>query len=310
MILVMIMVNNLFIFQNTDNARVEIAVKDVNDRSPIFEKQVYLSSVPEIAPIGTPIEDVQASDADYGTNAEITYKISKGAYDDFAINGKTGKIILNGELDYDRRDSYSIEVIAVDGGVPALSGTATLTVSIMNKNNKAPYFLPATQRAQITEDTSIGVFVIRLNGTDPDVTSAENLVFDIIEPITAVDKDGTKVSSEIDGKFKSFFSINTTTGEVFVTDDLDRNVAASVTMTTAITDLSAEPPQIGYGNLVVTIVDVNDFPPAFLEPWTPQRPFITITVPEEQPKGTVVHTFTATDADSNIDRFRIVNPSR
>ena len=89
-------------------------MKDVNDRTPVFEKQTYLSSVPEIAPIGTPIEDVQATDADFGPNAEITYRISKGAYDDFAINALTGQITLNGELDYDRRDSYSIEVIAVD----------------------------------------------------------------------------------------------------------------------------------------------------------------------------------------------------
>ena len=114
--------------ENTDSARIEINVKDVNDRTPVFEKRVYLSSVPEIAPIGTPIEDVQATDADYGPNAEITYRISKGAYDDFAIDGASGKISLSGELDYDRRDSYSIEVIAVDGGVPALTGTATLTV--------------------------------------------------------------------------------------------------------------------------------------------------------------------------------------
>ena len=68
--------------------------------------------------------------------------------------------------------------------------------------------------------------------------------------------------------------------------------------------------QVGYGNLVVAIVDVNDFPPAFLEPWTPQNPFLSISVPEEQPKGTIVHTFKATDNDSNIDRFRILNPSK
>ena len=41
------------------------------------------------------------------------YRISKGAYDDFGINPETGKISLNRELDYDRRDSYSIEIIAV-----------------------------------------------------------------------------------------------------------------------------------------------------------------------------------------------------
>ena len=68
--------------------------------------------------------------------------------------------------------------------------------------------------------------------------------------------------------------------------------------------------QVGYGNLVVAIVDVNDFPPAFLEPWTLQNPFLSISVPEEQPKGTIVHTFKATDNDSNIDRFRILNPSK
>ena len=92
--------------ESSDSAQVEINVKDVNDRTPVFEKQVYLSSVPEIAPIGTPIEDVHATDADFGPNAEIKYRISKGAYDDFAIEPESGKIYLSGTLDYDRRDSY------------------------------------------------------------------------------------------------------------------------------------------------------------------------------------------------------------
>ena len=39
--------------ENKDTSKVEINVKDVNDRKPIFEKKEYLSSVPEIAPIGT-----------------------------------------------------------------------------------------------------------------------------------------------------------------------------------------------------------------------------------------------------------------
>ena len=107
-----------------------------------------------------------------------------------------------------------------------------------------------------------------------------------------------------------FFSINQTTGEVFVSDELDRTVAASVTITISLTDKSAEPPQVGLGNLVITIVDVNDFPPAFIEPWTPQRPFLSIEIPEEQPKGTIVHTFRATDADSNIDRYVSVANSK
>ena len=66
------------------------------------------------------------------------------------------------------------------------------------------------------------------------------------------------------------------------------------------TDQSATPPQHGLGELVVTIVDVNDIPPAFPEPWSPDNPYIVIDVNEELPRGSVVHKFTATDPDSNI----------
>ena len=93
--------------------------------------------------------------------------------------------------------------------------------------------------------------------------------------------------------------------------------------------------QVGLGSLVITIVDVNDFPPAFDDPaWTPQSPMVliaysllffscnflkfyckflllqlNINILEEQPKDTIVHTFRATDVDSNIDHFKIINPA-
>ncbi len=53
-------------FMQSDVAEVDISVRDVNDRAPVFEKPVYLSSVPENAPLGTPVENVMATDADFG----------------------------------------------------------------------------------------------------------------------------------------------------------------------------------------------------------------------------------------------------
>ena len=50
----------------------------------------------------------------------------------------------------------------------------------MNKNNKEPYFFPTTQRAQITENTVVGTMVLKLNGTDPDVSDPDDLIFDFI----------------------------------------------------------------------------------------------------------------------------------
>ena len=60
--------------RNSDEATVRISVKDVNDRKPQFEQTEYVSSVPENAAIGTIIHHVKATDADFGPNAEISYR--------------------------------------------------------------------------------------------------------------------------------------------------------------------------------------------------------------------------------------------
>ena len=75
------------------------------------------------------------------------------------------------------------------------------------------------------------------------------------------------------------------------------------------TDSSADPPQEGFGDLVLTIIDVNDFAPEFAPPWSPEVNFIPVGVKEELAVGSLVHTFTATDKDSNIARFEIQPPN-
>ena len=60
---------------------------------------------------------------------------------------------------------------------------------------QVPYFLPATHRVQVTEDTPVGSLVLVLNATDPDLAEAADLVYSIVEPVTAVDADGKPVTS-------------------------------------------------------------------------------------------------------------------
>lgn len=57
-----------------------------------------------------------ATDADSGLNAELVYRIQKGAFDDFAINETTGVVTVSRKLDFDDKDTYHVEVIAFDKG--------------------------------------------------------------------------------------------------------------------------------------------------------------------------------------------------
>ena len=52
--------------------------------------------------------------------------------------------------------------------------------------------------------------------------------------------------------------------------------------------------------MVITIVDVNDFPPMFPPPWSPESPILLVKVAEELPLGSLLTTITASDVDSNI----------
>lgn len=148
------------------------------------------------------------------------YRIQQSSFDDFAIDNQTGVVTIARKLDYDRRNTYQMEIVAADLGTPSLSGTTTLTVSIINSNDKAPYFTPTTQRAEVSEDAPVGTLVHTLVALDPDVASSEALDYAATEPITAVDKNGKEVREMED--FKDMFRIDRT-GKVFVNKKLQRD---------------------------------------------------------------------------------------
>lgn len=155
------------------------------------------------------------------------------------------------------------------------------------------------------EDAPAGTLVHTLVAMDPDINTTEALNFAATEPITAVDKNGKQVEgTEV---FKDFFAIDQATGQVTVRKPLQRDIAAVVRITVLVTDITAPTMQQGKGTLSITIIDVNDFAPVFNPPWTPENPTYVLNIVEEQPVGTIVATYSATDVDSNTVEY-IINP--
>ncbi|KAL9694351.1 hypothetical protein quinque_013636 [Culex quinquefasciatus] len=290
----------------TTLCNVNITIRDVNNHAPLFSREHYLTSIEENFPIGTKVETLQAIDLDTGINAEIRYRVQQGSFDDFAIDNQTGVVTIARKLDYDRRNTYQMEIVASDMGTPSLSGTTTLTVSVINSNDKAPYFTPTTQRAEISEDAPVGTLVHTLVALDPDVASSESLDYAATEPITAVDKNGKEVTDSED--FKDMFTIDRT-GKVFVNRILQRDDFAVIRITVLVTDTTAPSVQQGEGLLIITIIDVNEEPPRFAPPWTPAEPRYRFQEMEEEPIGTILTTLQATDADSTVAEYRMTDNS-
>ncbi|XP_058466683.1 cadherin-87A isoform X2 [Malaya genurostris] len=288
----------------TTLCNVNITIRDVNNHAPQFPREHNLASIEENFPIGTKVERLQAVDLDTGINAEIRYRIQQGSFDDFAIDNRTGLVTIARKLDYDRRNTYQMEIVAADLGTPSLSGTTTLTVSIINSNDKAPYFTPTTQRTEVLEDAPIGSLVHTLVALDPDVASSEALDYTASEPITAVDKNGKEVSDSED--FKDMFTVDRS-GKVFLSKKLQRDEFAVIRITVLVTDTTAPSIQQGEGLLIITIIDVNEEPPLFVPPWTPTDPRYRFQVLEEQPVGTILTTMQATDADSTVAEYQMTD---
>ena len=183
-----------------------------------------------------------------------------------------------------------------------ITGTTKLKIDVMNRNTKLPYFRPPTQRAEVPEDTPAGTVIFQLEAFDDDSVE-DSLVYSVESPITAINKDGQQIENQ--ERFSSTFSLDPSSGEVTLTEPLDRNSVAVVSLTVKVTDTSADPPQHGTGILVITIIDVNDFAPEFSSPWSPDNNTIMISVNEEKQVGSEVFRFTATDKDSNIARYEI-----
>ncbi|XP_043212632.1 cadherin-87A-like, partial [Amphibalanus amphitrite] len=280
---------------------VEVTIIDTNNNKPEFSKTVYQAVLPESVPIGTVVQRVAARDRDTAANAAIRYRLQRGAYEDFSVEQSTGVVTLARRLDHERRAQYSIEVLAVDSGSPAQTGTATLSVMVIDSNDKSPHFTPGTQRAEVSEDAAVGSRFYQLSAVDPDVASPQDLVFSLEKVESAVSESGKQVDRP-NGAYKSFFNVSSD-GWVSVAEPLMRDQAAVVTLAVAVTDTSAFPPQQSSGRLLVTIVDVNEFAPEFSPPWTPERPVLSFELREELAPGTVFGRVRATDRDTLVRRY-------
>ncbi|KAG8454113.1 hypothetical protein GDO86_000669 [Hymenochirus boettgeri] len=162
----------------TGTGTIMVQVDDVNDNKPTFALNHHFITILESAPTGTDILLVNCSDPDAGQNGVIRYSLS-GGNSQFTINPSTGQIISSSLLDREVRESYTLHVVATDGGSPSLTSTTNVTVSILDVNDNPPRFLHHPYVTYIPSPTTSDSFVFAVTVTDEDAGSNAELHFSL-----------------------------------------------------------------------------------------------------------------------------------
>uniref|UniRef100_U3KMQ1 Cadherin-13 n=1 Tax=Oryctolagus cuniculus TaxID=9986 RepID=U3KMQ1_RABIT len=285
----------------------EVIVIDQNDNRPIFREGPYVGHVMEGSPTGTTVMRMTAFDADDPAtdNALLRYHIRQQTPDKpspnmFYIDPEKGDIVtvvspalLDRETLENPKYELIIEAQDMAGLDVGLTGTATATIVIDDKNDHSPKFTKKEFQATV-EEGAVGVIVnLTVEDKDDPATGAWRAAYTIINgnpgqsfeihtnpqtnegmlsvvkllTVNATDPDSLQHQTIRYSVYKDpagWLNINPINGTVDTTAVLDREspfVHNSVYTALFLAVDSGNPPATGTGTLLVTLEDVNDNAP-------------------------------------------------
>lgn len=246
------------------SATVQINVKviDSNDNSPVFEAPSYLVELPENAPLGTVVIDLNATDADEGPNGEVLYSFSSYVPDRvrelFSIDTKTGLIRVKGNLDYEENGMLEIDVQARDLGPNPIPAHCKVTVKLIDRNDNAPSIgFVSVRQGALSEAAPPGTVIALVRVTDRDSGKNGQLQCRVLGGGgTGGGLGGPgSVPFKLEENYDNFYTV--------VTDrPLDRETQDEYNVTIVARD-GGSPPLNSTKSFAVKILDENDNPPRF-----------------------------------------------
>uniref|UniRef100_A0A8C1ZMU0 Cadherin domain-containing protein n=1 Tax=Cyprinus carpio TaxID=7962 RepID=A0A8C1ZMU0_CYPCA len=261
--------------QKTGTLKINIIVLDANDNAPVFSQSVYTALVAENAPMGSLVLKVSATDADQGTNKQVSYSFSESSdsiLDKFNIDLTNGDITVIGPLDFEKSKKYELNVVATDIG--GLTDTAKVMVEITDVNDNAPVINVISFSNPLPENSAPETVIAMLNVKDLD-SGKNGQVICLIN---------SSLPFQIRQSTSNFYSL--------ITDQLlDREKMSEYNITITATD-EGSPSFSTNKTLTLRISDVNDNAPVF------QRQTYTAYVKENNSPGVSVLSVKAHDKDS------------
>ena len=258
--------------QLTSQTQVHVHVIKENLFYPTFSSDLYYAGIKEDKEIGTSVYTVNASDDDRGKDGEIEYSLRE-SHGVFMIDPVNGIVYTAQLLDREKHGEYKLQVVATDKGLPRHSGSAKLTIKILDVNDNGPQCERAIYRVDVSENANR---VVDLNCTDHDET-------------------GVPMYSVLDASDPGVFAISAA-GVVMVNIALNQRASTDYSLRIRVFD--PDPVELPVINVTVFIHvnRSNDYFPVFSD-----GEIVNLDVAEQTAIGTTVAHVTATDNDLGPD---------
>ncbi|XP_029892562.1 protocadherin-8 isoform X1 [Aquila chrysaetos chrysaetos] len=230
---------------------VELEVRDINDNAPRFPRAQMTLEVSESAAPGTRLPLEVAVDEDVGSNSIQSFQVSLNSH--FGVEAQTradgarcADLVLLQELDRERQPSYTLELVAKDGGSPARSGTATVRVRVLDANDNSPAFARGSVTVELPEDAPPGSLLLDLDAADPDEGPNGEVVY--------------AFGSQVPPEARRLFRLDPRSGRLTLEAAVDYERARTYELDVRAQDRGASP-RAATCTVVVRLTDVNDNAP-------------------------------------------------
>lgn len=271
----------------TATAYLIIHVNDVNDHEPVFEKSEYSTVLSELAPPGTYVSSIIATDEDTGVNAQIFYDFVSGNSNQwFTIDQISGLITTQVALDREVQGTVELSISARDGGPNPKWAYTQLKVTILDENDEAPQFSQQHINVSLSENTPPHTLVAMLTATDHDQGTNGSVTYSL--------------QSSMNLKYPDVFALDSLTGQLTTKSRLDREKVSKYEIEVIARDQGI-PPQSSTATIYLNIVDINDNSPEFY----PKEYFVPVA--DDIPVGTSLLKVSATDRDDGDNAVVLYN---
>ncbi|NWY08079.1 PCDGM protein, partial [Nothoprocta ornata] len=263
--------------------RLEVEILDLNDNSPSFPTAHRTLRISESATAAARFPLESAQDPDVGTNAVSSYRLSPNPHFSLDVKQlKDGKLfpelVLERTLDREEHPELQLVLTAVDGGSPALSGTAQITILVLDSNDNAPSFDRTVYKVRVPENTPTGALLLQLNASDPDEGPNGEVQYSF----------GVHTPDSVRG----LFALDPRSGEVRVSGALDFEESPFYEIHVRARDDKGSPAMEGHCHLRVELIDINDNSPEIV------LTSLSSPVQEDAIPGTVIALIGVKDSDS------------